>query len=97
MKSYAKLLDKVIIVDARDNVATAKNEIEAGTVLSCEDGQSINVRETIPFGHKLALRQIARDDPLIKYGQRIGVATSDIAVGELVHIHNVTGERGRSR
>jgi altronate dehydratase small subunit len=95
MKNRIKLQDKAIIIDPADNVATARAEIDAGTVL-LYDGKIV-VREKIPFGFKLALRQIAREGAVIKYGQRIGVATCDIAAGELVHVHNVSGERGKSR
>jgi altronate dehydratase small subunit len=97
MKTTAKLQDKVIIADPKDNVATARTEIEAGVVLSHEGGTDISVREVIPFGHKVALKRIASGGPVIKYGQRIGVATSDIAEGELVHVHNLAGERGKSK
>ena len=96
MKKSAKLLDKAIIADPRDNVATARVEIEASVVLSRDSREDIAVRESIPFGHKLALEQIPRGEPVFKYGQRIGVATRDISEGELVHVHNLSGERGRN-
>jgi altronate dehydratase small subunit len=32
---------------------------------------------------------------VIKYGETIGLATSDISPGEHVHVHNVEGQRGR--
>ena len=97
MKTTIKLQDKFIVADPKDNVATARAEIEAGVVLSREGRADISVREVIPFGHKLALERIASGEPIFKYGQRIGVATSDIAEGELVHVHNLAGERGRSK
>lgn len=93
MRTSAKLQDKVVIADPKDNVATARVDIDADVVLS-GDEKDIIVREDIPFGHKLALKPIARGAPVIKYGQRIGVATSDILAGDLVHIHNLSGERG---
>ena len=45
--------------------------------------------EKIPSGHKLALRDIASGEPIIKYGEVIGRATADIAAGEWVHTHNL--------
>jgi altronate dehydratase small subunit len=97
MKTSTKLQDKVIVADPKDNVATARTEIDAGVVLSREGREDITVREVIPFGHKLALERIAKNEPVYKYGQRIGVAIQDIAEGELVHVHNLAGERGRSK
>lgn len=44
---------------------------------------------TIPFGHKVALRDIKKGENIIKYGHPIGHATSDIARGEWVHVHNM--------
>lgn len=46
--------------------------------------------DPIPLGHKVALVPIKKEMPIIKYGEIIGKATSDIRVGEHVHIHNVT-------
>ena len=43
----------------------------------------------IPAGHKFALRDISKGEYVIKYGEIIGRATSDIKKGEWVHTHNV--------
>lgn len=43
----------------------------------------------IPAGHKLARREIAAGEFVIKYGQIIGRATADIKAGEWVHSHNL--------
>lgn len=45
--------------------------------------------DSIPAGHKLALRNIKQGEYVIKYGGIIGRATQDIAKGEWVHTHNV--------
>ena len=47
----------------------------------------------VPLGHKIALRDLAAGDQVIKYGISIGRATQDIREGEHVHVHNVKGER----
>jgi len=96
MKISARLQDKAIVADLNDNVATAKVEIDSGVILSRDAGDDIIIRGRIPFGHKLALEPIANGEPVFKYGQRIGVATRDIRAGELVHVDNLAGERGRN-
>ncbi len=96
MKKPTKLQDKAIVADPNDNVATARVELDAGTVLSREAGNDIVLRDDIPFGHKLALEHIAEGEPVFKYGQRIGVATRDIVAGDLVHVDNLAGERGKN-
>ena len=93
----SKVVGKFILSHPRDNVATAKVPIGPGTSLTLSKGKSILAREAIPFAHKIALRRIPKDGPVIKYGERIGRAIRDIKPGEWVHVHNVVGERGRSK
>ncbi|NWF92812.1 MAG: UxaA family hydrolase [Syntrophaceae bacterium] len=88
---------KIILSHPTDNVATAKSEIQPETILFLPKGRKIEVREEIPFGHKVCLRTIPKGGPVIKYGERIGRAIRTIRPGELVHIHNVVGERGKSQ
>lgn len=88
---------KTILSHFKDNVATAKSAIKPGTVLQFPKGKKVKTKEEIPFGHKIAIRKILRGRPVIKYGERIGRAIRTIEPGELVHIHNVRGERGRGK
>lgn len=48
-----------------------------------------NVEVNIDDGHKYAIRDIAKGECIIKYGQPIGHATQSIKAGEHVHTHNV--------
>ena len=43
----------------------------------------------IPAGHKYALKDISKGETVVKYGQIIGRATTNIKRGEWVHTHNV--------
>lgn len=88
---------KVILSHPKDNVGTAKSPIQTGTLLLFLKGKKIKVKEEVPFGHKIALRKIPKGGPVIKYGERIGRAIRTIKIGELVHIHNVEGERGKGK
>ena len=63
-----------------DNVVTAIRPLEVG-----EAGAS----ELIPRGHKLATKDIDAGEPVIKYAQVIGFASTDIARGAHVHTHNL--------
>ena len=87
MSTFA-LADKAIVLRPEDDVAIAKAELPVGTVL--EDGVArIEVRSDIRPGHKVARRAVRRGAPVRRYGQVIGFATRDIAVGEHVHSHNL--------
>ena len=48
-----------------------------------------NVEVNLEDGHKYAIRDIAKGENIIKYGNPIGHATEDIKRGEHVHTHNV--------
>ena len=87
-------------VDPADNVATVfSNDTKAGTVVTVMDrsGESreLTARQAIPYGHKIALADMAPGQAIVKYGQVIGQATESIAVGDYVHIHNLESRRGR--
>jgi altronate hydrolase len=84
----------VLVISARDNVATALEPLEAGRAIDASGGP-LTVRETIPRGHKIALRAIPAGAPVVKYGSPIGVATTDIDPGAHVHTHNLSSGRGR--
>jgi (2R)-sulfolactate sulfo-lyase subunit alpha len=76
-----------------DMVAVAVRDVEAGHAeyASLDSGlrRPIELPEPIKLGHKVALVEIAEGADVIEYGQRVAVATADIAIGTLVHVHNV--------
>jgi altronate dehydratase small subunit len=89
---------KAIQIDDSDNVATVTSELKEGErveVLSPEGSVLVSpeVIGDIPFGHKIALKVIARGKAVVKYGEVIGVASAEIKVGEWLHIHNVESVR----
>ncbi|MDR3175460.1 MAG: UxaA family hydrolase [Desulfovibrio sp.] len=47
----------------------------------------------IPIGHKVALRDFAAGDTVIKYGTDIGKVVAPIKRGEHLHVHNVKTKR----
>jgi altronate hydrolase len=83
---------KVLILDARDNIAVCLADLAEGDVVQ-QDDISITVKNKIPRGHKIATREIAKNDGIIKYGERMGHAVAPIAIGEHVHVHNILGDR----
>ena len=85
-----------MIIDAKDNVAVAIEPIAKGdaAVYVCEGKEvSLPALEDITIYHKLATRDIAKGVPVVKSGEHIGIASSDIKAGEHVHVHNVEGHR----
>lgn len=87
-----------LIVNPCDNVATAVRRLPTGEIAHLKAGDrtiDVFLTESIPFGHKFAVNDIARAEKIVKYGETIGLATEDIACGQHVHVHNVEGLRGR--
>jgi hypothetical protein len=83
---------KILILSEKDNIAVCLVDMEIGEVIA-QDGLSLTVQNRIPRGHKVAMSAIAKDEGIIKYGERMGHATSEIKIGEHVHTHNVLGDR----
>ena len=93
-------LNLALKVNDLDNVATIfANGITDGTIIEVRDkkGNSENVKVIgdVPYGHKIAVKDIKKDEIITKYGEEIGIATADIKVGEYIHVHNLDSMRGR--
>jgi altronate dehydratase small subunit len=89
---------KAILIDTKDNVATAFQDLKAGdSVTVALEGREATATlvQDIPFGHKFALSAIALHQPVIKYGEPIGLATKAIEAGQHVHVHNMESQKGR--
>jgi len=73
---------RIIQVDERDTVAIVVNEdgLKSGSLLK----NGIRSAETIPQGHKVALRRLPEGAPVMRYGEIIGYAARDIAPGQWV-------------
>ena len=81
-----------MIIEPQDNVAVAIEPIAAGeTVTYLCQGETVTLTaiEDITIYHKLATKDIAEGEPVVKYGEHIGVATAFIPKGAHVHVHNV--------
>ena len=91
-------MDTIVVMKSMDNVATCLKDMAAGQVAEATvDGKtrSVTLKNDIPFGHKIALCDIAKGDEIQKYAETIGVASTAIAAGEHVHVHNVESIRAR--
>lgn len=53
------------------------------------NAETVTVIGDVPYGHKIAVRDIKKGELINKYGEEIGIATKDIKKGEYVHVHNL--------
>lgn len=84
-----------IVINEKDNVATALGPLKAGADVSVEirgKVEKTTLLSDIPMGHKFALKDIEKGGLVIKYGQPIGQSAVRISRGEHVHIHNVASQ-----
>ena len=89
---------KAILIDTKDNVATAFQDLSKGeTVTVSLGGREVTtaLAQDILFGHKFALTAIGLHEPVVKYGETIGLATDSIQAGQHVHVHNMESQKGR--
>lgn len=87
-------------VNDKDNVATIfANGVTGGSQVELRDkkgsSEVVTVFGDVPYGHKIATRDIKLGESIVKYGEEIGIATKNIKKGEYVHVHNLDSMRGR--
>ena len=88
-----------VLHDARDSVAVVVVEGVAagmtltGLILDEDRTITLDCRQDIPIGHKVALRDMAVGDTVIKYGIDMGKVVKPIAAGEHAHVHNIKTKR----
>ena len=87
-----------MFIDPKDSVVTLAGAVEPGdTVVYTDGGEKIEVTvlDPIPVYHKMAVKAVPKGGRVMKYGELIGIASSDITPGQHVHTHNVEEpERG---
>ena len=88
-----------VLHDAHDTVAVVVVEgVKAGQDMNAwimDEDRTINLkaRQDIPIGHKVALKDMAVGDTVIKYGVDIGKVVAPIARGQHAHVHNIKTKR----
>ncbi len=89
---------RAVVINLKDNVATAVADLSAGSQVSFflgQDVEQLTLNNHIPLGHKFALKDINRGEEIIKYGESIGSSIISIQKGDHVHVHNIQSNRGR--
>ncbi|NNN11934.1 MAG: UxaA family hydrolase [Acidimicrobiaceae bacterium] len=80
-----------------DSVAVAVRDVEAGlgrlAFLNSDETLTLEAKEAIPLGHKVALEDIAEGSDIIEYGEVVGHSIAAIQAGSLVHVHNIRSNR----
>ena len=64
-----------------------------GWIMDQDKEIAVSAKSDIPIGHKLAIKALAKEATVIKYGVDIGRVVAAIAVGEHAHVHNIKTKR----
>ena len=89
---------QALVLHADDDVAVALRDLQAGEAIDVRcAGENLRmaIRESIPLGHKFALRAVGTGARIRKYGEVIGEAIAPIDAGAHVHVHNMASLRAR--
>ena len=83
----AEVLDRpaTLRLNPSDPVVVAMRDIAAGETVTAK----VKAAEPITRGHKVAILPVAAGEPVRKFGQIIGNATTAIQPGQHVHVHNL--------
>ena len=75
---------KTLLLNPADNVAVALANLDVGTMTP----QGVAILRRVPKGHKFTTRPVSANSAIVKFGQIIGFAKTDIPAGDWVHEHN---------
>ncbi|WP_142682835.1 UxaA family hydrolase [Chitinophaga polysaccharea] len=84
----------ILQIHPGDNVWVALQNIAAGTAVT-NGQQTVTAIRDIAAKHKIAVRLIPKDKPVIMYGVLVGLANEDIPAGELITTGNIRHASGQ--
>ncbi len=85
-------------INENDNVVvvTDPKGVTKGSLVNYLEGndfKTITLNHDVPPYHKVCIKAIDIEVPVIKYGESIGVSTKEIKIGDYVHNHNLKSQR----
>ncbi|EOR27524.1 SAF domain-containing protein [Clostridium sartagoforme AAU1] len=84
---------RALLMDEKDNVAVVLDHVNSGDIVSIsltgESYKEIIAVDDIDLYHKIAVKEIKKEEEIYKYSEIIGKATEDISLGKHVHINNI--------
>jgi (2R)-sulfolactate sulfo-lyase subunit alpha len=92
-------MNHFVLHDAEDTVAVVVVEgVKAGMALNgwiMDENRTMTLtaKQDIPIGHKIALKDMAVGDTVVKYGIDMGKVVAPIEAGQHAHVHNIKTKR----
>jgi altronate dehydratase small subunit len=86
----------MMINQEADNVGVVTVAAKKGDIARFQQGgqvKEVTLLSDVPIYHKFCVRAVGKNEPVIKYGEQLGLAGQDIKVGDYVHTHNLISQR----
>ena len=87
------MLRKSLLINPKDNVKVLLEDAFKGDEVETDAG-TLTLLEDVEFAHKVLIRDLKANDPVLKYGEEIGRIVADMPKGAWVHNHNMSCLRG---
>lgn len=82
------MAQSIIKINPKDTVVVCLRPMHKGERIEV-DGKAIEVKQDIPAGHKLLIRDTTQGENIIKYGYPIGHARTNLMAGDWVNENNL--------
>lgn len=82
---------RLLLLSPKDTVFVLRDQIEAGETIVVGE-RSYSYASRLGIGHKIARVAVAAGGKVVKYGAIIGSASTGIAPGDHVHVHNLKSD-----
>ena len=84
----------ILLHEPQDDVGVAVMDLKKGATIGAltlegKAAGKVKLISNVPLGHKVAMRNLAKEQPVLKYGRPVGKAVQPISRGAHVHTHNV--------
>ena len=91
MTSRPQTDPRLILLSPEDNCLIAAARLDAGTQLEIE-GESVPLTQTTELGHKVARRELAKNEKVLRYSAENGHVTEAVPRGAHLHTHNLESD-----
>lgn len=81
----------LILLQEGDDVLVAARDLDPGPHRT-SSGATVELGEPVGLGHKVAARDLAAGEHVVRAGMSIGSTTRPVAAGAWVHTHNLASD-----
>lgn len=91
MPSSTPAASNLLLMSPEDNCLIARTTLCCGAQVDI-DGRLVALPGAVSLGHKVARRDLAVGEKILRYGAIIGTVTVATAIGAHIHTHNLESD-----